>query len=371
MGEINLTRQQLYNLVWSKPLSKLAKEYSISDNGLRKICKRMNIPLPQNGHWQKVNYGKKIKPVRLPKTNIIYKSISLSKRTGKINLDEQTPETRLRKQIEKENKDLLIIPEKLTKPDVLVRNAKRTLKSKKPNNYSRQIGIVKTDFNELSIAVSPSNIIRAAIFMDCFIKLLRARNHNIEINGNTTYVVINDEKINFRLVEKCKRVIVPGRIYNSSELHANDKLSIKYDESFIEKEVMDSKTKTIEDRLSLIIAKLELRAEEITKENIRIEKWHQERLRKEAIEDVIKKRKKEEIKKLETLISNSNLHFEANKIRTYVKMLVNHSKQEGKININVLEYKKWALNKANWIDPLVDYEDDILNKPEKLFPQII
>mgnify|MGYP000524793673 FL=1 len=61
--------------------------------------------------------------------------------------------------------------------------------------------------------------------------------------------------------------------------------------------MMDSKTKTIEDRLSLIIAKLELRAEEITKENIRIEKWHQERLRKEAIEDVIKKRKKEEIKK--------------------------------------------------------------------------
>jgi hypothetical protein len=88
----------------------------------------------------------------------------LSKRTSTINLDEQTPETKLRKQIENENRDLLVIPEKLTKPDILVRGAKRSLKSKKPNNYSRQIGIVKTDSNELNITVSPSNIIRAREF---------------------------------------------------------------------------------------------------------------------------------------------------------------------------------------------------------------
>jgi hypothetical protein len=46
MDDINFTREQVYKLVWSKPLSKLAREFSISDNGLRKICKRMNIPLP-------------------------------------------------------------------------------------------------------------------------------------------------------------------------------------------------------------------------------------------------------------------------------------------------------------------------------------
>lgn len=52
-------RKQLYDLVWSKPLTQLAKEYAISDTGLRKICKKHNIPLPKLGYWQKIQHGKK------------------------------------------------------------------------------------------------------------------------------------------------------------------------------------------------------------------------------------------------------------------------------------------------------------------------
>ena len=35
---ITLTRERLYEQVWSRPMIKVAKEYGISDNGLRKIC---------------------------------------------------------------------------------------------------------------------------------------------------------------------------------------------------------------------------------------------------------------------------------------------------------------------------------------------
>jgi len=34
-----LTRKELYDQVWSTPMTKLAKSYNLSDNGLRKICK--------------------------------------------------------------------------------------------------------------------------------------------------------------------------------------------------------------------------------------------------------------------------------------------------------------------------------------------
>lgn len=44
MEKITLTRDQLYNLVWSKPISVLAKEIGLSDNDLRKICQNHNIP---------------------------------------------------------------------------------------------------------------------------------------------------------------------------------------------------------------------------------------------------------------------------------------------------------------------------------------
>ena len=60
MEKIILTRQELYDLVWENPLSKLAKKYNLSDNGLRKVCKKLDIPLPKNGHWQKIQFNKKV-----------------------------------------------------------------------------------------------------------------------------------------------------------------------------------------------------------------------------------------------------------------------------------------------------------------------
>lgn len=57
--DIHFTRKELYDLVLKVPLLALSKKYDISDVGLRKVCIRMNIPLPKSGHWQKLRYGKK------------------------------------------------------------------------------------------------------------------------------------------------------------------------------------------------------------------------------------------------------------------------------------------------------------------------
>lgn len=47
-------RISLYEEVWTTPLTKLGKKYGLSDNGLRKVCKALSIPLPKAGHWAKV-----------------------------------------------------------------------------------------------------------------------------------------------------------------------------------------------------------------------------------------------------------------------------------------------------------------------------
>ena len=61
-----LARSQLYAMVWSKPLTHLAKEFDISDVGLAKVCRKHDIPLPGLGHWAKVAAGKKVKAIPLP-----------------------------------------------------------------------------------------------------------------------------------------------------------------------------------------------------------------------------------------------------------------------------------------------------------------
>lgn len=63
---IHLTREELYEQVWTTPLVQLAKQYGISDVGLAKICKRLNIPHPGLGYWAKQQHGKSVRKTALP-----------------------------------------------------------------------------------------------------------------------------------------------------------------------------------------------------------------------------------------------------------------------------------------------------------------
>ena len=60
------TREQFYEIVWSKPMTHLAKEFAISDVALHKICKKHGIPNPPLGWWAKKAAGKKVKQTPLP-----------------------------------------------------------------------------------------------------------------------------------------------------------------------------------------------------------------------------------------------------------------------------------------------------------------
>ena len=53
-NNIKISRKELYDKVWATPMTQLAKEFNLSDNGLRKICIKYVIPLPPVGYWQKL-----------------------------------------------------------------------------------------------------------------------------------------------------------------------------------------------------------------------------------------------------------------------------------------------------------------------------
>lgn len=64
--QIRISREGLYEKVWTSPLRKLAPEFGVSDVGLAKICKRHSIPLPGLGYWTRVQFGKHPKREPLP-----------------------------------------------------------------------------------------------------------------------------------------------------------------------------------------------------------------------------------------------------------------------------------------------------------------
>jgi len=49
-----LTRKQLYEKVWTTPMTRLAKEFGISDVALAKTCKKYDIPRPLRGYRARI-----------------------------------------------------------------------------------------------------------------------------------------------------------------------------------------------------------------------------------------------------------------------------------------------------------------------------
>ncbi len=76
---IVLTRQDLYDRVWTTAMRTVAPELGVSDVGLKKICKRLDIPTPRRGNRL---FIKKTLRKKLPFDQFT-KAISQSKRLSK------------------------------------------------------------------------------------------------------------------------------------------------------------------------------------------------------------------------------------------------------------------------------------------------
>jgi len=53
-----LSRDELYQLVWSEPMIKIAERFDVSGSYLARICTLLNVPRPERGYWAKLAVGK-------------------------------------------------------------------------------------------------------------------------------------------------------------------------------------------------------------------------------------------------------------------------------------------------------------------------
>jgi hypothetical protein len=54
---LTLSRQDLYELVWAKPMTELAQDFGLSDVALAKRCRKLAVPVPGRGYWARVAAG--------------------------------------------------------------------------------------------------------------------------------------------------------------------------------------------------------------------------------------------------------------------------------------------------------------------------
>ena len=62
-----VSREALYEEVWSRPMLKVAERYGVSSSYMARVCSGMNVPRPPRGHWAKLEHGKPSLQSPLPK----------------------------------------------------------------------------------------------------------------------------------------------------------------------------------------------------------------------------------------------------------------------------------------------------------------
>lgn len=92
-----ITRERLYDMVWARPMLRIAEDLGVSSSYMARVCTVMNVPRPPTGYWAKKQVGRAPKPPVLPAAQ---PGDQLSWRPGEA-LNVPLPTSRRRKRIQR------------------------------------------------------------------------------------------------------------------------------------------------------------------------------------------------------------------------------------------------------------------------------
>lgn len=62
---MKITREQLHDLVWSMPITEIARQSGVRDQHIARACAGAEVARPRAGYWQKVEHGKSVTRIAL------------------------------------------------------------------------------------------------------------------------------------------------------------------------------------------------------------------------------------------------------------------------------------------------------------------
>ncbi|MEJ8756793.1 hypothetical protein WG947_07305 [Pontibacter sp. H259] len=359
MEQITITRQALYNMVWKEPMTSISKKYNISDNGLRKICIKLQIPLPKAGHWMKLRAGKKVKVIPLP---ISYKGEQKVKLTVRKDGEVYDPTgisalARIQRNLEDNHKELITVPDRLKSPDPLIVAAKAMFeKQRKERSYN---GLYSCD-RSLNINVSPATAPRAFRFMDSLIKALKTLGHDVIIEYQCTYAVVHGEKYEIGLREKLSKHTVKYSSWDSYEYKPSGLLAF-WHKNYGSREWADDK-KPLEERLSRIIATLILKGQKEHAERLERERKQKEREERERVYREMEARQEQELTSLKNILVEAERWRQAQVMRNYANEVEKNARDANTCTDQLREWAEWVRKKADWHDPQIKAYDELLTE---------
>ena len=358
MSHTPLSRQELYELVWSKPMTHIARDYGMSDNGVRKHCIKHNIPTPIAGYWAKIAHGKSVRKPPLPTKKfaadapVSLETKNRQPRSAESELAAQQAESK-RTELER----ILVVPENLpNKPHTHIRAIRAALRRSKPD-ISGFLEPVERNIPKLSIG--RNSIPRILRLLNTLFTCAEQEGHTILRNDDQFYWVVQGEHFLIRVYEiRSRKRHEPTvkehrdqaqsdkwsmgwqhdtpsnrKVYRTWDYFPSGRLTIelqdtnrtRWGEQALLKKWRDRKTNRVENRLTDIFTWLEP-ASVIAREK-RIEIGEQDRREKEEADRKQRARKRrKQAKILETYLNElADNHAKVRKMGDLIKFLENQT----------------------------------------------
>jgi len=387
-----VSREALYEEVWTDPVTKVAQRYGMSDVGLAKLCRSLAIPLPERGHWAKVKAGKKVARIPLREavddSSVAYLSKVDVERLGeRESAKRQAAAVReqIRQRLSAErHADVELHP--------LAKAADRRLRRK--DGWTSEKGLRSAPEDVLHIEVTPTSLDRAVALFSSLMSELERQNVSVRIDreGRSTYADVLDTPVKLMITERVRRTdheITPAEKKAQENYYSRSRLNLdapfphipRYD--FHPTGVLtlttgrwptrawhDTARTPLEQRLAEVVPGIVSLAEDIrTRENEENRKKEVQRLaeedyafRKQRLDD-----ERNKFKQLETAATD---FARAARLRAYIDAVEAKARSIGEQSLELQDWLAWAWAKADWVDPLIVVSDPILDAPEPKKPGI-
>jgi hypothetical protein len=397
---IQFERQSLYEEAWSEPLTRLGKKYGLSDNGVRKVCIALNIPLPKAGHWAKIAAGRQISRTPLPENSKITVYVchpkpaepsSQEKTEDAIWLEqresfESDPANHIVVELQPKKFHPLLLETRSRLIEKVKESAKQIVEAQKEANRPRG-GVWEPNINSASLSYfeqrgqildlykrdmpfrfTPLTYERGLAIANALFYSAEKRGFEIikAKDKNNLCIKIDGGEVNIRISEKLlDEVVDPKNLSEIDRLISRTKIKVPTDTLRLhlssagtssETEIADTDDKLLQDNLNLVfckIYKLVIRSKakhrewaewrrKCAEENRQREEREKVRLEALRLQEIESQKRKELLKEANDwqsakLIYEYVAHFDA---------LENIQKCE-----SFLEWKKWATEAANELNP--------------------
>jgi hypothetical protein len=355
MNETTISRTTLFKLLWSKPISEIAKEYNTDHQTLIGICIDYNIPRPQSGHWTKVRFGKVVATPALPKSKQPDSKITLS---GK----------KLAPQLLKKT-DVIRVKQKIGVLHNLTQRTFDTLKNKRTNQHDR---LRSRGSAILDISVTSKHLNRAIRIIDAIVTEFEKNGFEVKTTSyndlSKTFVLIDGEEVYFHIHEKGKRLKNPDQTYSFDEFkHINTgELILGLSDSKYwsrTRSIADGKTQKLEDKMEKFFHIAFDMANKLKDERIESNRRQNEanRIREEKellqqlklkIKEQREARVQKEIDKRNELENQASNLFKSDQILILIERVDSEIRKRQLNDVQKRKYQDWRISTKNYAESL-------------------